>query len=202
MPTFVQKCVQILDNDDAIVNCAPDSLPIGEDGSTLNTVRDKEMVDNDGGVWSVDEERNGKLTSTDVVERFCAVVLHTHKCSEMYGLIRRTALERTSIMPSYIGADKVLLAQLSLLRRYHLLHEPLLHRRFHARQASTRNSEVFNGTWIAGHAGWPLPNSLKMAPAYTSAVAAAELTAIQRRVRCLEIMRRIIARTLHGPNRS
>jgi hypothetical protein len=202
MPTFIEQCVQILDRNEDIVNCAPDALPVDEDCSPLQySGRDKAMVDTYADLRFVNDENNENLASTDVVERFAAAVLHTHLCVEMYGVIRKTALERTSIMPNYVGADKVILVQLSLLGRYYLLHEPLLHRRCHIYQASSRNPEIFTPSWVAGKAKRSIPHYLKMAAAYIEAVAAAELTPGQR-ARCLGIIgRRAIARTLYGANR-
>jgi hypothetical protein len=159
------------------------------------------MVDDYGNLWAIRDEDNEKLTSSDVVERFAAAVLRTHLCGEMYGLIRKTALERTSIMPNYVGADKIVLAQLSLLGRYYLLHELLLHRRCHIHQGSTRNSEIFSPIWLSGNAKRSIPYWLKMAAAYIGAVAAAELTPGQR-ARCLGIIgQRVIERAWYGPNR-
>jgi hypothetical protein len=53
-----------------------------------------------------------QLTSADPAERFAAVLCNMDWCFEIYGLIRRSALERASIMPSYYGGDKVVLAEL------------------------------------------------------------------------------------------
>ena len=69
------------------------------------------------------------------------VLLNTFMALEIYGLIRRSALERTSVMPSYFGGDKIVLAQLSLIGRYHLLSEPLFYRRCHPGQFSYQRSD-------------------------------------------------------------
>jgi hypothetical protein len=107
----------------------------------------------------------------------------------MYGLIRRTALEHTSIMPDYLGAEKVILVELSLLGRYHLLREPLFYRRFHIYQSGTKNPSKAS------------THTVKIAAAYIRAIAAARLTPAQR-TRCVGIIvRRVAARALHGANR-
>jgi glycosyltransferase involved in cell wall biosynthesis len=180
-PTFIEKCVAVLDSDEAVVNCAPDPLLIGEDGSPLRySSRDKAMMDDYGHSWDIYPYSNAKLASTDVVERFAAAVLHTDTCFQIYGLIRRTALERTSILPGFVGADKLLVIQLSLLGRYHLLREPLLYRRYHFYQGGAKDRRVSADTF-------------RRAAAYLHTVAAAELTPGQRTECYLIIARRIAA---------
>jgi glycosyltransferase involved in cell wall biosynthesis len=175
-PTFIEKCVQVLDGDEGIVNCTPDTLPIGEDSSPV------QRSFHDG-------ENIGDLGSTDVVQRFAAAVLHAHWCEQIYGVTRRTALQRTSIMPSYVGGNKVLVVELGLLGRYCLLHESLFYRRYHSYQGGNKDPTTSLHT-------------LKMAAAYLRTIAAAELTGVQR-ARCLGIIgRRLVARSLYGANRS
>jgi glycosyltransferase involved in cell wall biosynthesis len=188
-PAFIEKCVQILDRDEGVVNVAPDSVLISDDGSLLRySGSDKAMGDNNGHSWLFPVDKNGNLASNDVVARFAAAVLHTHASSNIYGLMRRAALERTSIMPNYVGADKVVLVELSLLGRYHLLHEPLIYRRFHIHQAGAKNPKTSTHT-------------LKIAAAYIRAIVAAQVTSPQR-ARCLGIIgRRALARALRGANR-
>jgi glycosyltransferase involved in cell wall biosynthesis len=180
-PTFLEKCVRVLDSDEGIINCTPDTLLIGEDGSSL------QRSTHDGVL--VDGENIADLASADVVERFAAAVLHAHSCEQIYGVTRRTALERTLIMPSYVGGNKVLMVQLSLVGRFCLLHEPLFYRRYHKSQGGSKDP----GTSL---------HTLKMAAEYLRTIAAAELTGVQR-ARCLGLIgRRLVTRTLYGPNRS
>jgi len=78
------------------------------------------MLDSSGICWPVMPEDNPNLTSPDPALRFEAIMLKNHMCVEIYGLIRRSALERTSLLGGYASADKVVLTQLSLLGPYWL----------------------------------------------------------------------------------
>ena len=119
-PEFIDECIRVLDADEAVAVCCPATVLINEDGSPLwYSPQLDGMVDTYGNLWRVTE--NMPLTSADPAERFAAVLCNMDWCFEIYGLIRRSALARASAMPSYYGGDKVLLAQLSLLGRYHLL---------------------------------------------------------------------------------
>ncbi len=74
-------------------------------------------------------------------DRFAVFVLRPHTGVDVFGLIRRTALEGSVLHPSFHGADRALLAQLALRGRMLQLPEPLQQIREHGqrytRQASS-----------------------------------------------------------------
>lgn len=92
-PEFIHECVRALDADEAAVVCSPSTVLINEDGSSVSySSQDNGLVDNYGNVWRVVE--NPRLTSPDPADRFTAVLCNIDWCFEIYGLIRRSALER------------------------------------------------------------------------------------------------------------
>jgi glycosyltransferase involved in cell wall biosynthesis len=198
-PECVAKCVHILETNEDVVLCAPATVLINEDGSLLQpSSSNKGLVDSSGMVWRVDLETNQALTSRDPAERFAAAVWHTHLAFQIYGLIRRSALERTRIMPSYYGADKAVLVELALIGRYFLLGEPLFYRRCHGGQGGNVKLFLNRGRFVSG-AGpqWISPQLRKML-AYTRAAAFARLTPTQR-LRCFcTIGKRFFMRGLQG----
>jgi glycosyltransferase involved in cell wall biosynthesis len=197
VPEFIDECVRVLDADEAVVVCCPATVLINEDGSLLRySPQDEGMVDNYGNVWRVAE--NMPLTSADPADRFAAVLCNMDWCFEIYGLIRRSALERISVMPSYYGGDKVLLAELSLIGRYHLLGAPMFHRRCHPGQSSSPQTSRYRAMWISGRRGQLVPPQLKLMVAYLRAVLWAKLTPAQRS-RCFSaIGRRAVTVGLQG----
>jgi hypothetical protein len=64
------------------------------------------------------------------------VLVRTMRTFEIFGLIRSDVLRRTGLHGSYYGSDKVLLAEVSLYGRFHLLPDVLLYRRCHPSQSS------------------------------------------------------------------
>jgi glycosyltransferase involved in cell wall biosynthesis len=196
-PEFIGECVRVLDADESVVVCCPTTVLINEDGSLLHHSSQYEgMVDNYGNVWRVAE--NTALTSADPSDRFAAVLCNVDWCFEIYGLIRRAALERISIMPSYYGGDKVLLAELSLIGRYHLLGEPLLRRRCHPGQSSAPQTSRYRSMWISGRRGQFVPPQMMLMAAYLRGVLWAKLTAAQR-ARCFSaIGRRAVTVAVRG----
>ena len=63
--------------------------------------------------------------------RFRDVLSHVWWCFQCFGVVRRDALLRTSRHGNYWGADKVLLAELALLGRFHQVREQLFAQRIH-----------------------------------------------------------------------
>jgi len=176
---FIEECVRVLDADEAAVVCCPSTVLINEDGSRVSySSHDNGMVDNYGNVWRFGD--NPRLMSPDPADRFTAVLCNIDWCFEIYGLIRRSALERVSIMPSYYGGDKVVLAELSFTGRYHLLEAPLFYRRCHPSQSSSPQTSRYRAMWISGQRGQMLPPQVMLTAAYMRAVLWAKLTLAQR----------------------
>jgi glycosyltransferase involved in cell wall biosynthesis len=192
-PQFIQECVRVLNADQAVVVCSPATVLINEDGSPVRYSRqEKAMVDNNGRVWPVTPENNMLLMSADQAERFSEVLLNTFIALEIFGLTRRSALERTAVMPSYFGGDKIVLAELSPIGRYHLLNEPLFYRRCHPNQFSSQRSG--GPTWFSEKNGHMFSHQLRVLAGYIRAALSAELTLAQQ-YRCISaIWRRAVTR--------
>jgi glycosyltransferase involved in cell wall biosynthesis len=196
-PEFIQECVKVLDDDKDVVLCSPATVLINEDGSPVRySPQHKDMVDNYGTLWRVSHEKNAGVMSADPVERFAAVLRDTHLCFQIFGLIRRSALERTSLQPSYYGAAKALLAELSLLGRYHLLEASLFYRRCHPGQSSSGQSRRDLVIWSSGRKSQILSPQMRMMAAYVRAALSARLTPAQKS-RCISVIgRRALTRGL------
>jgi glycosyltransferase involved in cell wall biosynthesis len=52
--------------------------------------------------------------------------------THMFGVVRREALQRTSLLPNFAGSDRAMLAELALLGRFRSASERLFLKRFHA----------------------------------------------------------------------
>jgi glycosyltransferase involved in cell wall biosynthesis len=127
-PGFLEGCIASIEADPAAVLTQSHLRYIDETGNQLG-VYDSALV------GALDE---------DPIRRFAAIVLQRHPCYELMGLLRRDALERTRLLGSFHGADRVLLAELALLGRFRHVAEPLLKVRDHPNRytrAKTRPSD-------------------------------------------------------------
>lgn len=80
------------------------------------------------------------VDSANVVERFAALVLVDHWCLDIWGVMRTDVLRKTPLIASYIGSDRVLLAELGLAGRFVRVPEVLFHSRKSPRQS------IYHGT--------------------------------------------------------
>lgn len=194
-PEFIQKCVRIMDADETVILCSPATMLINEDGSPLvYSPEYNVMVDTSGAKWPLSPEKNLALMASDPVDRFAAVLLNMVMCYEIFGLIRRPVLERSALLAGYAGGDKVLLAELSLMGRFHLLEESLFSRRCHSGQFSQARSGAYRSKWFSGKKDHVFSQQLKLLAGYLRVVLSADLTP-QERYQCVAaVFRRSVTR--------
>jgi glycosyltransferase involved in cell wall biosynthesis len=114
-PEYLEKCVQILENDPSVVLCHTKMYQIDENGTIVGTY-DHKM----------------RLSSYKIEERFAdQISLATNICFQMYGLMRKAVLIKTPLHGDYRGADGNFLAEMSLYGRLYEVPEYLFMRREH-----------------------------------------------------------------------
>jgi glycosyltransferase involved in cell wall biosynthesis len=126
-PTFVAKCVDILDRDPTVVLVCTRTIMIDEQGKELRRV-----------------EASWDLQSPSADLRLRHTILwggHWANADALQGVIRRAALLRTRLIPRYQGGDKRPIAELALAGRFVELPEFLLRRRTHRQSSGTNNPE-------------------------------------------------------------
>jgi glycosyltransferase involved in cell wall biosynthesis len=134
-PTFLEKCIAVLDaNPDAIL-CQSLVAYIDEHGKSLG-LYDNQLPD-------VDAQQPSK--------RFAAAILSPHSCTDIFGVARRTALVGTILHSDFHGTDRALIAELALRGRLLKVNEPLFLNRDHpARYTRTANRPQDRQLWHAG----------------------------------------------------
>ncbi len=122
-PLFLQRCIEILDQDRDNVLCYPRTTIIDEDSSPVELYPD-----------------NLHLTSPSVYRRYAQFHMRfrtLEKCNSIFGLIRTEELRKTRLIGSFRASDMILLAELALLGKFYEIPEYLFFRRDHP-QASMR----------------------------------------------------------------
>ncbi|MCX9084510.1 MAG: glycosyltransferase [Candidatus Methanoperedens sp.] len=115
---FLLKCVEVLDNDPSVILCYSDTIIIDENGKIIENY-----------------DLNLNTDSPKIHERFRDILLKQERCFEQFGLIRASALIKTSLMGNYGHADGILLAKLVLLGRFYKIPEYLFFERKHPQQS-------------------------------------------------------------------
>lgn len=145
-PDFLKRCTGVLNEDPTTVLVGARVGLIEQDGSPVRFDTDRGMFITSYGEQSRPGTAPDTLASPQRLERFRSVVfdvagpLHAEL---IFGLFRSRALARTPLMEGYIGAEKVLMARLSLIGRFREVPEELFLRRLHPRHASAMGG----GTW-------------------------------------------------------
>src|SRR5690242_19524715 len=129
---YLNACASLLEsNPDAVlahtgtafIDETGEMLPYEEDtGSYLDTKTGKRY-------WA-DVPSIGDTSLA--VSRFWQVLNRARWGTHMFGVVRRQALQQTSLLPNFAGSDRAMLAELALLGRFRCASEPLFLKRFHA----------------------------------------------------------------------
>jgi glycosyltransferase involved in cell wall biosynthesis len=162
-PEFLAKCVRVLDSDESVVLCHAKTREINEYGDLLNLP------------FSRAEQTN----SFDIKQRFRDILLNCQCCFEVFGLIRAEALSQTSLIAKYWSSDRILLAELSLMGRFHEIKEELFFRRKHFAQ-STELTVNEAGVWIDPLARLQIPFQAQALNGYVSGIWKSSLTYSQK----------------------
>jgi glycosyltransferase involved in cell wall biosynthesis len=117
-PTFLEGCVKVLDSDPSIVIAHTYSNIIDDTGDLVET-------------YPV----HLNTASLHPIHRFRDLLIEWHLCLEIFGLIRRSALQETPLIGNYAHGDGILLERLALLGRFYEIPEILFFSRKHSRQS-------------------------------------------------------------------
>ena len=115
-PEYLERCMDLMLNDDTMVVCHSDVILIDDDGKFIT--EHTEGLDEAG--------------SDDPAVRFRNLIMADHWCTDVFGVIRRDALAKTPRIARYVGSDRVLLAELALHGRYGHVDQPLFSNRDHS----------------------------------------------------------------------
>ncbi len=121
-PELLTRCVEVLDREPRVVLAYPKTRFIDERGRCFS--------DYDDGLH---------LQSPKARERFRQVLKRLRRCNALYGLMRAEVMRRTRLLGTYMAADVVFLAELSLYGTFWEVPEFLFYRRFHPDAASSMN---------------------------------------------------------------
>lgn len=118
-PSMMEKCIAALEADKHCVLAHARTTYIDECGKII-------------GNYNLDLRTDSK----DVAVRFSDLVMSYHECYEIFGVIRRSVLERTGPQPSIVHGDGHLLAHLALYGPYRKIPEALFYNREHSARSS------------------------------------------------------------------
>jgi glycosyltransferase involved in cell wall biosynthesis len=107
-PQFLSKSLQVAESDPSVVLCYPRSIWIDKEERDLGTIG-----------------RGIDTRGLDLISRFQMVLWGMGYGCPIYGLIRSSALQQTTLGTKTIGPDNIFLNELSLLGTFAYIDEPL-----------------------------------------------------------------------------
>ncbi len=154
-PTYIERCVAVLDEEPDVVLVTPRVRLIDLTGKPLErTPGTDRYVAPHGETKSAPRAPVTGLASRSALRRFRSVVMFvTDSGLAAYdmSLIRLEPLRSTMLVEPYVGSEKILLAQLSLVGRFVLVPEVLYSWRIHADHMGSKSpAEATRGldpTW-------------------------------------------------------
>ncbi|HEU4930136.1 MAG TPA: glycosyltransferase family 2 protein [Candidatus Krumholzibacteria bacterium] len=118
-PDSVAVCVAALDANPDAVLCYPKTSLVDKSGEVIRAYDDR--LD---------------LRSSDPAERFRLALAQIGLVNVIYGLVRTSALGKTRLMGSFVGADEVLVFELALQGKFLELPQSAFYRRIHEKAFS------------------------------------------------------------------
>lgn len=118
-PTFVARCVAVLDTRPDVVLAYARATIIDEDGHPV----------------SADEEPVFRTDVSSPHVRFHDLVRTPHRCFQIFGIMRASAMAKAPPRGTYTSSDIVLLAELGLMGPFHEVPETLMFYRHHSQQS-------------------------------------------------------------------
>jgi glycosyltransferase involved in cell wall biosynthesis len=139
-PTFLERCVEALDDIPEIVACYTQAAKIDRTGRRVS--EDPEEGLGPRGVVHTTEAGFPRKyhDSSHPHRRFQGVLLGTHWAVDFFGVIRTDVLRQTLLIPYCYGGEKVLTAELALHGPFHEIPETLFFTRVHSAASGNDNS--------------------------------------------------------------
>lgn len=133
-PTLLEKCIEALESNPAVVLASPEIL----------------YIDSEGRIIGESPYNRALATSSERPEiRFCSLMLSGCMNFQCFGLMRSDALRKTPLLGGYDAADQVLLAQLALIGPFSEIPEKLFYYRIHSQQSiNLGHDPVAYSTWF------------------------------------------------------
>lgn len=159
-------CVDAMDRDPTIVCCHGRTAVIDESG--------RPMPDDPATRARLYDPDDRRLGDDRPSVRLRDLLLRTHWCYEIFGVIRRSALRDTSLHGSFYGSDKVLLAELAMVGRIVTLDPngpPMFFRRDHSGNSTSLRTHAERAQWMDTSLGGKLARPhLKLLKGYFGAI--------------------------------
>ncbi len=176
-PDYLAKCMEVMEQRPDCVLIHTAIRLIDDLGEPIIPAPGGVVVDRNGNRHH-DIDPLHLAESVKPSRRFADALRRMVWCTGLFGIIRRDALLRTHGLGGYYEADRVLLAELALLGRFHQLEEPLFVKRCHKGVSVLMDRE--NKARMMDMTRPPGQPWIKVRAGYAKALAVGELGGVER----------------------
>lgn len=132
-PGYIEKCIEALERNREAVACHTQTEVIDEKGQILG--RHLSSI--------------SSLSSGRPEDRFSWLIQNDRHCHEVFGIMRKDVLEKTSLIGPFVASDRILRAELGLRGSIMIIDEPLFRNRHHpARSICAMEAHHQRGEWF------------------------------------------------------
>jgi glycosyltransferase involved in cell wall biosynthesis len=181
---YLELCVNVLDNDPSVSLCHSRIGLIDEFGAPIPTAGPGRIIGPDGRPVRHSDKYH-IAESPRIEERFQDVLHNVSWCLQVFGLLRTENMRKTGLQRNYYGADKVFLAEISLMGRFHQIEETLFFKRVHGAMTFYMSTDT-KKKWIDPDGARPLPQ-VQMLNDYVAMVMKTRMPLRQRLICCFWI---------------
>lgn len=190
-PTYIERCLAVLEQEPDVVLVTPRVRLIDSTGKPLERAPGSDRyVAPHGETKAAPRAPVTSLASRSALRRFRSVVMlvtDSGLASYSMSVIRLEALRSTLLVERYVGSEKVLLAQLSLIGRFVLVPDVLYSWRIHADHMGSKSpAEATRGLDPAWTGRFPLMGPRQIL-GYLRAVRAANVDPVTK-LGCLAVI--------------
>ena len=195
-PTYLEQTLAVFEHDAGVVLCHARTGIIDGQGQLVIDPDSPTAWEMQGVSAGVEARRHKRVRSPRASERLLGVLLDSIRCHEVFGLVRREAMNKTGLHHAYCSGEKVYLAEMSLLGRFHQVPEVLAFSRWHPERFSSNASarqQMLHMNPAAARRRWPMPRQVRSTYGYFEAIAGSQLPLVERAA-CLSALARFVLR--------
>lgn len=142
-PSYIERCVEVLEGDSSVVLCHSKTEHIDRNGVRIDLENHPGgfLTDSAGHVLYLEWDDSPRmLGSLQAHRRFSDMLTKPYACVNTFGLIRTDVLKSTPCFQPYFGSERLFLAELALIGRFHRVPESLFSWRIHVDQATRQSA--------------------------------------------------------------
>lgn len=160
-PTYLEDCIRMLDAEPDVVLAHSNCTFIDGEGHTFQAASAPDVFVHAETGLEIAVDPVALAEARSPLGRFADVIFNSRLGTHMFGVIRRSALDRTASIQNIPSSDRPFLAEMALLGPFRQVRARLFHKRFHGGMTWALSGEEVKA-YVSGTTARYSPNSRKV----------------------------------------